>query len=254
MGRKPSRHVVIVDGSLLISGDAPRPAPRPSAGQVVSVAAHLLFGALLILASPVRLLPIPTVTPIEVEIVTPGELAAAAAPAPAPPEALATPIPAPSVSAPPVAPPTATPKPSVEPGPGGLIIARQFYAADILRQPDMKRIRAILAQVADGDRASQLCIIEGMEQVRLNAPQYDPDVIVPYAMDDARVVGLTIDAPGGAFRSRRQWYGIAFHCTVTAAYDGVTAFSFTLGERIPEDQWEAHNLNASDENEPDDQP
>jgi hypothetical protein len=243
-----------VDGILLTAEDRPRLALRPSAGQFVSAGAHLLFGALLILASPVRPLPVPPVTPIEVEIVTPGELAAATSPPSQPPPALASLAPGPATSAPPSLPTAPPTRPSEEPITNGPIVAQRFYAADILKQPDMARIRTILGQVADNDRASQLCIIEGMEQVRLNAPQYDPDVIVPYAMADVAIDGLTIVAPGGAFRSRRQWYRMAFTCTVTAAYDGVTAFSFTLGERIPEAEWDEHNLNASDENEPEDQP
>ena len=74
----------------------------------------------------------------------------------------------------------------------------------------------------------------------------DPDTLVAYAMADLMASGLTMRATGGAFRSRRKWYGVAFTCTVAADYSGVTGFEFQLGDAIPEAQWEAHDLNAED--------
>ncbi len=47
---------------------------------------------------------------------------------------------------------------------------------------------------------------------------------MPYALADPLTEGLTLTAAGGAFRSRRRWYGVAEH-------------------------WEEHNLNAADEEE-----
>ena len=61
--------------------------------------------------------------------------------------------------------------------------------------------------------------------------------------------GLMVTAMGGAFRSRRQWYRVSFECIAAPGLDGVTAFSFKLGELIPEADWEAHNLNAEDGDE-----
>jgi hypothetical protein len=95
----------------------------------------------------------------------------------------------------------------------------------------------------------QLCNIEGLEQIKRAAPTYAPDTLVPYAMADMDGSGLTLIAGGGAFRSRRRWFGITFRCTAAPDYSGVTAFSFKLSTEIPRDQWEAHNLNAEDASE-----
>ena len=127
--------------------------------------------------------------------------------------------------------------------------ATKFYAAGILKEPGMERIRAALGRIDPGERIVQLCNIEGLEQIRRATPSFDPDTLVAYAMADTTTTGMTLGATGGAFRSRRKWYGVAFQCTVAADYSGVTAFSFKLGAVIPEDQWEDHNLNAEDEDE-----
>ena len=69
-------------------------------------------------------------------------------------------------------------------------------------------------------------------------------------MADTTSTGLTLSAGAAAPSwSRRKWYGVAFRCTIAADYSGVTAFSFKLGDAIPEDQWEAHDLNAEDADE-----
>ena len=106
-----------------------------------------------------------------------------------------------------------------------------------------------MTTLADTERVVQLCNIEGLEQIRRAAPTYAPDTLVPYAMADMDGSGLTLIASGGAFRSRRRWFGVMFRCAVAPDYSGVTAFSFKLGAEIPPDQWEAHNLNAEDASE-----
>jgi hypothetical protein len=68
-------------------------------------------------------------------------------------------------------------------------------------------------------------------------------------MSDMMWQGLTLTAAGGAFRSRRKWYGVAFHCTVASGYEAVTAFDFKLGDPIPEDKWDEYLLNAEDEDD-----
>jgi hypothetical protein len=134
----------------------------------------------------------------------------------------------------------------------GIHIANQFYAGAILNEPGMKKIRAGLETFAPSERMVQLCNIEGLEQIKRAAPGTNPDALVGYAMSDPVVAGLTISAAGGAFRSRRKWYGIAFKCTVAADLQSVTAFEFKFGAAIPQYQWEDHNLNVTDEDDDDD--
>ena len=229
---------------------APPPIERRlSWGTLASIVLHAGLALTLLLASPLRQLVVPEPRPVAVEIVTSAEFAALAAPVPAP-QALSAPTgaeaTAPATSGDRLAPsPPLTPKPAQHP----TITATQFYSASILKEPGMEHIRKAMGTLADSERIVQLCNIEGLEQIKRAAPTYAPDTLVPYAMTDPVAAGFTMTAAGGAFRSRRKWYGIAFRCTAAADYSGVTQFAFKLGDPIPEDQWEDHNLNVEDADE-----
>ena len=229
---------------------APPPERRLSWGTLASIALHAALALAILLASPLRQLVVPPPAPVAVEIVTPAEFAAL------------TPTPAPQVITAPVAPaevaadgtgdklPRARkPRPSPLHPATATITAHQFYSAGILNEPGMERIRKTMGTLADSERVVQLCNIEGLEQIRHATSIYAPDTLVPYAMADMDGSGLTLLASGGAFRSRRRWFGITFRCSVAPDYSGVTSFSFKLGSEIPKDQWEAHNLNAEDADE-----
>ena len=231
--------------SLFALPETPRPAPW---GTAASIGLHAGLAALLILVSPLKTLVAPPPTPIAVEIVTPAEFAARQPVEP--PPVLAAP--APSAHTAPTAPsgPVSTPiSPAAPDAPAepGMIAATEFYAANMLHEPGMARIRQTLTTLVDSERVVQLCNIEGLEQIRRAAPAFAPDTLVPYAMADMAATGLTLSAAGGAFRSRRKWYGIAFYCTAAADYSGVTAFAFQLGDAIPPALWEEHNLTAAED-------
>lgn len=231
----------------LAAGACPPPLPsrRLAAGALTSLLAHGALLASLLLLTPLRQLVVPPPRPVSVEIVTAAELAALAQPT-ATPE-LTAPKGA-STAAPPSA---AAPGSSSAPPSGilGVHIATDFYAGSLLAEPGMARMKRTLESFAPSERLVQLCNIEGLEQIRRGAPEYDPDTLVTYAMSDPMVAGLTLTAPGAAFRSRRKWYGVAVKCTVAADLESVTGFEFRLGNPIPQSQWQAHNLNAEDSDE-----
>jgi hypothetical protein len=220
-------------------------------GTAASFGLHALLLAAIVMLSPLRQLVVPPPQPVAVQIVTQAQFEALQHRTAAPAQ-----FPAPA-SAPADAAPPAPDEQHVAPTPTQMAdlpankshTATQFYSASILKEPAMARIRQTLTTFADSERVVQLCNIEGLEQIRRAEPKYDPDTLVGYAMNDFVSAGMTLSAAGGAFRSRRKWYGISYHCTVAPDYEGVTAFEFTIGSPIPEDQWEAHNLNAEDEEE-----
>jgi hypothetical protein len=219
---------------------------------LASVALHVLLLVAAVLVSPLRQYVVPPPAPVAVEIVTPEQFAALARPAAATP-VLAAPSPVPDATAAPAAPDSTrlAPSPPLTPDlpENKTWRATKFYAAAILSEPGMEHIRKTFGTLASSEKLMQLCNIEGLEQIRRAQPQYDPDTLVSYAMSDPVSAGLTLSAAGGAFRSRRKWYGIAFKCTVAADLSAVTAFEFRLGEPVPPDQWEDHNLNPEDSDE-----
>jgi hypothetical protein len=226
------------------------PAPRGDApwGTIASVCLHAGLAAVLVFSPAGSSAPPPGAV-VTVDIVSLSEFAALAKPAVEPvPVALSTPQ-----AAVPMAEPDAsgrlTPKPPAAVTQSPTITATEFFSADILLDPGEAGIRRSLASFADRERIIQVCNLEAMEQIGRNVPEYVPDAVVGYAMSDLIVDGLTVIAAGGAFRSRRRWYEVAYTCTAAPGYEAVTAFAFKLGDEIPEDVWDAHNLNASDDDE-----
>lgn len=128
--------------------------------------------------------------------------------------------------------------------PDGLIVARTLRSDAVLADPRSADAKAALPMMQSDERMLQLCSIEALEQVAGLGDEYNPDLIVTYAMDDVRVKGSTARAPGAAVRSRGHWFNLRFECSVTPDLEHVAAFAFKLGDAIPEAEWEGHNLVA----------
>ncbi len=238
--------------SFALTFDPPAPRPMPW-GAFASVALHAGLAAIFLFVSPLKQLVIPPPEPVAVEIVTEAEFAALQSPS-APQEPTPAPIlSAPAAEAAPAAPtedrlpalPAAPARSAREPHHHGQRALRRQSAED----PSHGAGPARPATLAISERVVQLCNIEGLEQIRRAASQYAPDTLVPFAMADPMAAGLTLRANGAAFRSRGRWYGVTFSCTAGPDLESVTAFEFKLGDPIPEDLWEDHNLNAADADE-----
>lgn len=235
-----------MSGAIMAEWDGAATARASPVGMAGSVVLHAALLAALFLLTPLRTFVAPEPAAISVDLIP----SSAFNPAPEPDTQprLASPaaegVPA-TDTAPATAPLPAAPVEKAD----GVFHATTLYAARMLRQPDMASVRRGLRTVTEDERVVQLCNIEGLEQIRRAAPQYDPDTMVSYAMADLVASGLMLTATGAAFRSRRLWYGVSFECVAAPGLDGVTSFSFKLGEAIPESEWEAHNLNAEDKAE-----
>ena len=216
----------------------------------VSAALHGAVALVLwLIPPPTRLEPLRE-PGIAVEIVA---LPAAALSRPAPP-AVVTEAPSDAAPAalPDVAPAPASPEPPVlsslptPSGPAPRVKADRLYSSRSLADARSRKALLALRQLVPEDRIIQLCNVEAMEQVHVWKPEFKPDLVIAYAMADPVLAGLTLNAEGGALRSGRDWYRIGFACAVSADLETVTAFDFSLGERIPETEWAAHFLTAGD--------
>ena len=167
----------------------------------------------------------------------PASPSADPAPAPAPPLPAAT---------------AAQPEPELAPATTGAsetIRATKLFAADLLAEPASAALRRGMKTLEVSERLVQLCDIEAMAQVRAARPEFDPDIVVAYAMAPTSIDGGELAASGAAFRSRREWYGLKFRCTALADLSAVTAFSFSVGELIPHELWEGYYLTAEESDE-----
>jgi hypothetical protein len=224
-------------------------AGRPVWPLVVSLAAHALLLLVLTFVTVARPLHPQTPVSIDVEILSNP-------PGPAPqtiqaPPVLQAPMPAANTTAPQVAP--ARPKTAVapaEPPPtAGMTHPTHLLAQAYIREPASLEIRQNLPKLAPSERVTQICNIEAGQQIRAADAKVFVDSVHASALGDTTVDGLTITAPQAAYRSHRQWYSVSFICTVAADFKSVTDFKFKVGAAIPRELWDAHALNAADENE-----
>lgn len=157
----------------------------------------------------------------------------------------------PEVASRPLAAPTPAPAPdAVPPAPAdGLTVATELYSSRVLSDPQNRQVRETLQQLENTERITQLCVIEGLEQLRVARPGPLPDSIAPSAFAPTLLRGLTLEAPGAAFRAARRWYGLRFTCTVSRDLVAVSAYRFAIGDSVPRQEWEAYDLIAEDEDE-----
>lgn len=128
----------------------------------------------------------------------------------------------------------------------GMIKAEKLYSQSILASPRSLQARKGLAQLAPEERVVQLCNLEAMEQVHRWKADFDPDFLVAYALGGVKFSGEALTAKGAAFRSKRQWWRIAYSCSVTADRQAVAGFAFKVGDAIPRAQWQDLGLAVAD--------
>jgi hypothetical protein len=114
-----------------------------------------------------------------------------------------------------------------------LILASPAPAADI-------RFLRSLQMLDPVDRLEQLCDYVAMTQIRKDHKTFRPDRAV--AGNEPHIKGDTIEAKDGAFRSRRKWYALSYHCTAAPDHLTVTSFKYRIGDEIPEAQWASYGL------------
>jgi len=115
------------------------------------------------------------------------------------------------------------------------VMAAQAAAADA-------RFEKSLQMLAPTERLEQLCDFTAMVEIRKDAGNYRPDRALANAMAEPSVAVDSIDAKGGAFRSRGKWYALSYSCAATPDHMSVVMFKFTVGPEIPEEKWAAYGL------------
>ncbi|PLP58092.1 hypothetical protein CYK37_18015 [Mesorhizobium loti] len=127
-----------------------------------------------------------------------------------------------------------------------MVKAEKLYSAQVLADPRSRGARKALPQLAPQERVVQLCNIEALAQLRRRQTGLQPDLVIPYAMEDVRIRGQTLEAGGAAIRSKKRWYTLQFKCEVALDIKTVVAFEFRLGVEIPREQWADHDLTLDD--------
>jgi hypothetical protein len=105
-----------------------------------------------------------------------------------------------------------------------------------------KRMKKQLLKLDPTVRLEQTCDTGAMEKIRKDKTPYRADRVVAYAFEQPVVSENTIKAPGAAFRSRGEWYRLSYQCTTDSENIEVRALTYNIGEKIPREQWEQHQL------------
>lgn len=211
---------------MLAAGNVPdRDMPWAAGG---SLGFHMaIIVALALLPAAPRLL-LPQDEAVTVEIVAPPPVEVQAEPPAAPLAARPAPV-------------RARPDQPAAPE-DGMVRAQNFFSDKLLADPRSRQAREDFKQLASADQLVQLCNLEALEQVHRWDSKFQPDYLMAYAMAGAKVTGQAVEVKGGAFRSKKHWYNIAFKCSVAPDLRTVTAFEFKVGAEIPKSQWAEHFL------------
>ena len=207
----------------------PNDGPEPFAPAVAAaLALHVGLAILVFLLPAARPLRPPRENTLNAQILTSEEFAAANARRPAAEEPAAGVPPRP---------------PSGEP----MTQATHFFSGGLLADPRSRKAREALPGLAPDERIIQLCNIEALEQIHTaNAARFQPDFAVAYAMAEVKLAGDTMEANGGAFRSRGRWYRLSYRCAVAPGLTQVVSFAYRVGDPIPKEDWASHGLIAGD--------
>ncbi len=92
------------------------------------------------------------------------------------------------------------------------------------------------------DRLEQLCDYTAMiTSARIRAASI-PTAPSPAPFAPPKIGPNSIDANGGAFRSRGHWYEMCYSCAATPDHMQVLSFKLTIGAEIPETKWAGYGL------------
>lgn len=107
---------------------------------------------------------------------------------------------------------------------------------------DDGRFERSLEMLAPAERLEQLCDFTAMTRIRSEKKEFRPDRAVANAMAESLAKDDTLEVTGGAFRSKKRWYALAYRCTATPDHLKIVAFNYTIGEEIPESKWASFGL------------
>jgi hypothetical protein len=104
------------------------------------------------------------------------------------------------------------------------------------------RMKAGLLALDPVTRLEQRCDAEVADRIAKEKKGFAPDKVIAYATKEPKMDGTEIKTRGGAFRSKGEWYHVAFKCQTAADRMRVLLLRYKIGGKIPEDEWDQYNL------------
>lgn len=104
------------------------------------------------------------------------------------------------------------------------------------------RMKAELLALDPDTRLEQRCDAEVADRIAKDDKRFDPDKVIAYATQEPKQDGDEIKTRGGVFRSKGQWYHVAYKCVTAPDHMQVLSLRYKIGDKIPEEQWATYNL------------
>ncbi|QRY66069.1 DUF930 domain-containing protein (plasmid) [Ensifer sp. PDNC004] len=130
-------------------------------------------------------------------------------------------------------------KVELKPVPSTLTEAKELYSAKSIADP---RVKQALINLPVKRRILQLCNLEALEQIRSQRPDTPPEGLVPFGPKGGFIAKNRMDASGGAYQNKSNWYDVDFNCVVNEDATEVTSFSIAIGGEVPKAAWKERRL------------
>ncbi|MDH7796156.1 MULTISPECIES: DUF930 domain-containing protein [unclassified Beijerinckia] len=105
-----------------------------------------------------------------------------------------------------------------------------------------ERIKRELMRLEPTARLEQACDTELMSRINKEHNQFRVDKVIAYTFSDPSYKGDSINAPGASFRSRGDWYHLAYQCRTGPHRLGVKDLSYEVGEKVERQDWKKYSL------------
>lgn len=104
------------------------------------------------------------------------------------------------------------------------------------------RMKAGLLALDPATRLEQRCDEEVADRIAQEDKRFNPDKVIAYAIEEPKQDGDEIKTRGGAFRSKGEWYHVAYKCLTAPDHIQILSLRYKIGDKIPEDEWVQYNL------------
>ena len=118
-------------------------------------------------------------------------------------------------------------------------LAAQAWPANALHDESLNRQ---LLKLAPATRLEQTCDTEVMRRINKADNPFSVDKVIAYTFADPVIGRNEITADGAAFRSRRDWYRLSYHCETDPRHLDARELDYRIGAKIPRKLWRELSL------------
>lgn len=123
--------------------------------------------------------------------------------------------------------------------PASLIIAGLLASSALAISDDLK---SQLLKLDPKTLLEQACDTEAMIRIKASNTSFQPDKVIAYTFRDPVYGRDSISAPGAVFRSRGEWYHLAYRCQTEPQHVKVRKLDFAVGDKIARENWDKYFL------------